>query len=42
VVFVIGIVVILVRQNVDGQIHRLYSHYTQTSGFGNWGFRLNE
>ena len=40
--FDLGLVGILVRQHVDGQIHRQYNHYTQLSGFGDWGFQLNE
>jgi len=40
--FDLGLVGILVRQHVDGQIHRQYNHYTQISGMGDWGFHLNE
>ena len=38
----LGLVGILVRQHVDGQIHRQYNQYTQTSGTGNWGFLLDD
>ncbi len=38
----IGLVGILVRQHVDGKIHRQYNQYTQTSGGGKWGFQLDD
>ena len=38
----IGLVGILVRQHIDGQIHRQYNQYTQTSGPGNWGLHLDD
>jgi hypothetical protein len=38
----LGLVGILVRQHIDGKIHRQYNQYTQTSGTGNWGFHLDD
>ena len=38
----LGLVGILVRQHIDGKIHRQYNQYTQTSGGGNWGFHLDD
>ena len=38
----LGLVGVLVRQHIDGKIHRQYNQYTQTSGTGNWGFHLDD
>ncbi len=38
----LGLVGILVRQHIDGRIHRQYAQYTQTSGAGNWGIHLDD
>ena len=38
----LGLVGVLVRQHVDGKIHRQYNQYTQTSGTGSMGFGLDE
>ena len=38
----LGLVGILVRQHIDGKIHRQYNQYTQTSGTGNWGLHLDD
>ena len=37
----LGLVGILVRQHIDGKIHRQYSQYTQTSGTAGWGLHLD-
>ncbi len=38
----LGLVGILVRQHIDGKIHRQYNQYTQTSGTGNWGLHFED